>query len=63
LPGYAPELNLVEYLWSYWKHHTLPNFCPDDFTELGFFGHRALQRMRRCPKLIRSSWQQAKLSL
>ena len=28
LPAYAPELNPVEYLWSYWKQHELPNFCP-----------------------------------
>jgi transposase len=28
LPGYAPELNPVEYIWGYWKHHELPNFCP-----------------------------------
>ena len=63
LPGYAPELNPVEYLWGYWKHHALPNFCPDDLTELGFFGRRALQRMRRRPTLIRSFCQQTKLSL
>ena len=31
LPGYAPELNPVEYLWSHWKQHELPNFCPQDF--------------------------------
>jgi hypothetical protein len=35
LPAYAPELNPVEYLWSHWKHHVLPNFCPQDFGELG----------------------------
>jgi hypothetical protein len=34
LPGYAPELNPVEYIWGYWKHHELPNFCPRDFTQL-----------------------------
>jgi DDE superfamily endonuclease len=34
LPGYAPELNPVEYIWGYWKHHELPNFCPRDFGEL-----------------------------
>jgi len=28
LPSYAPELNPVEYLWGYWKHHELPNYCP-----------------------------------
>jgi len=27
LPAYAPELNPVEYLWSHWKQHELPNFC------------------------------------
>jgi transposase len=27
LPGYAPELNPVEYIWAYWKQHALPNVC------------------------------------
>jgi hypothetical protein len=34
LPAYAPELNPVEYIWGYWKHHELPNFCPRDFGQL-----------------------------
>ena len=34
LPGYAPELNPVEYLWSHWKQHELPNFCPQNFGQL-----------------------------
>jgi transposase len=38
LPGYAPELNPLEYIWGYWKHHELPNFCPRDFAQLS---HRA----------------------
>jgi transposase len=63
LPSYAPELNPVEYLWGYWKHHALPNFCPDDLTELGYFGRLALRRMRRRPALVRSFWKQANLSL
>jgi transposase len=63
LPAYAPELNPVEYLWGYWKHHALPNFCPDDLTELGYFGRLALRRMRRRPALVRSFWKQANLSL
>jgi transposase len=31
LPTYAPELNPVEYLWSHWKQHELPNSCPQDW--------------------------------
>ena len=34
LPPYAPELNPVEYIWSYWKQHELPNVCPKDYGEL-----------------------------
>ena len=28
LPGYAPELNPVEYVWSWLKYHALSNFVP-----------------------------------
>jgi transposase len=63
LPSYAPELNPVEYLWGYWKHHELPNFCPHDFARLSHHACRALRRMRRRPPLIRSFWQHAQLSL
>jgi transposase len=31
LPASAPERNPVEYLWSHWKQHELPNFCPKTF--------------------------------
>ena len=34
----------VEDRSGYWKHHALPNFCPDDLTELGYFGRLALRR-------------------
>lgn len=63
LPGYAPELNPVEYIWGYWKHHELPNFCPRDFTELSYHARHALRRMRRRSRLVQSFWKQAKLSL
>jgi transposase len=63
LPGYAPELNPVEYIWGYWKHHALPNFCPRDFAQLSHHARHALRRMRRRQPLIRSFWQQAQLSL
>ncbi len=63
LPAYAPELNPVEYIWGYWKHHELPNFCPRDFGQLSYQARRALRRMRRHPRLVRSFRQQANLSL
>ena len=63
LPGYAPELNPVEYIWGYWKHHELPNFCPHDFAELNHHARRALRRMRRRSRLVESFWKQAQLSL
>ena len=63
LPSYAPELNPVEYIWGYWKHHALPNFCPRDFVQLSHQACRALRRMRRRPPLIRAFWHQAALSL
>jgi len=44
LPAYAPELNPVEYLWSHWKHHKLPNFCPKTFGELSHYGGDATAR-------------------
>jgi len=61
LPGYAPELNPVEYVWGYWKHHELPNFCPRDFTQLTHEARRTLRNMRRRPKLIVAFWKQADL--
>ena len=61
LPGYAPELNPVEYLWSHWKQHELPNFCPQDFGQLSVHARRALQRMRRRPTLVCAFWEQAEL--
>ena len=26
----------MKYLWGYWKHHELPNFCPRDFGQLSY---------------------------
>ena len=63
LPGYAPELNPVEYIWGYWKHHELPNFCPRDFAQLSHQARSALRRMRRRQPLVQSFWHQAKSSL
>ena len=61
LPAYAPELNPVEYLWSHWKQHELPNFCPTTFGQLSHHARKALRRMRRRPTLVIAFWQQADL--
>jgi transposase len=61
LPGYAPELNPVEYLWSHWKQHELPNFCPQNFGQLSQYARQALRRMRKRPTLVIAFWQQAEL--
>jgi transposase len=62
LPPYAPELNPVEYIWAYWKHHTLPNVCPKDYWSLDETARKTLKRMRRRPRLITAFWHQAELS-
>ena len=62
LPGYAPELNPVEYIWAYWKQHTLPNVCPKNFWSLDQTARNTLKRMRRRPRLVASFWKQAELS-
>ena len=61
LPAYAPELNPVEYIWSYWKQHELPNVCPKDYGELNERARKALRRMRRKPRLITAFWKQSSL--
>ena len=62
LPGYAPELKPVEYIWAYWKQHALPNVCPKDYWSLDETARRTLKRMRRRPRLITAFWQPAELS-
>ena len=61
LPAYAPELNPVEYLWSHWKQHELPNFCPQTFWQLSHYARKALRRMRRRTTLVTGFWAQAEL--
>lgn len=62
LPPYAPELNPVEYLWGYWKHHQLPNVCPKDFWHLNDRARQTLRRLRRRPRLLAAFWKQSSLA-
>lgn len=63
LPAYAPELNPVEFIWGYCKHHELPNFCPKDFAHLNQVARSRLRSMQRRPTLVTAFWQQAALPL
>jgi hypothetical protein len=58
--GSSP-LNPVEYLWSRWKQHELPNFCSSALAQLSLHARRALKRIRRRPTLMMAFWQQAQL--
>lgn len=62
LPAYAPELNPVEYIWSYLKQHELPNFCPKDLWSLGELARKKLARMRRRKPILAACWKQSSLA-
>jgi transposase len=61
LPGYAPDLNPVEFLWAWLKRHALANYCPDSFTELRHTARGKLKSAQRRSVIIASCWQQAEL--
>jgi transposase len=52
LPGYVPELNPVEHIWSYLKDHELPNQCPRELWELSAAARDSLRPLRRRPTLV-----------
>ena len=54
LPGYAPELNPTEWVWSYLKVVELANTTCDKLEEIEVLVQNAKKRMQRKPKLIQS---------
>ena len=36
LPAYAPDMNPVECIWGYLKHHAMPNYCARDLGDLAY---------------------------
>jgi transposase len=54
LPPYAPDLNPVEWLWSYLKEVLLGNVVCLDVEELHMQFHLALERTRQLPNVTRS---------
>jgi transposase len=64
LPGYAPDLNpWDEGGWNHIKHGEMKNLVCRDLEELHEQFHQAIGRIRHKPRLIRSFFAQAGLSL
>lgn len=63
LPGYAPDLNPVEALWSYSKYSRLANFTPDDRDGLFDAVIDAVGDSQLDPHLMASFFQSAHLRL
>ena len=63
LPPYAPELNPVDYVWSYVKYGRLANYCPHDLTELRERVTAELSRVKEQPDLLRSLFLRTGLAL
>jgi transposase len=54
LPGYAPELNPDEAVWSYLKTVEMRNLCCNDLDHLKAELRKAIARLRRKETVIRS---------
>ena len=61
LSAYAPEMNPVECIWGYLKHHAMPNYCATDFTDLAQRARRNLRSMQQHTTLVTAFWKQAEL--
>lgn len=61
LPGYAPDLNPVEWMWKHLKQVELRNKPCLDFEELHMEFHLAVGRVRHRPDLIESFFEGAGL--
>lgn len=63
LPPYAPELNPVEQIWNHSKYSDLANFIPDDVYHLRHELVCSLCDQQANPRLLRSFFEHAELSL
>ncbi len=61
LPGYAPDLNPVEYLWAWLKRHALANFCPNSLAELKTAARNKLRSGQHRRSIITACWKQTEL--
>lgn len=61
MPGYAPDLNPVEWAWQHVKHVELRNLCCSDLNHLRLELHYAIMRLRSKPHLVRACFAGAGL--
>ena len=57
-PGYSPDLNPQEGVWSYLKRVELKNLCCHDLPELRQELHRAIQRLRHKTDILQACVRQ-----
>jgi hypothetical protein len=61
LPGYAPDLNRVEMIWSYLKYGQMANFVPRDVHHVNRVVVGQMVELRDQTTLIRLLWKGSKL--
>jgi len=61
LPGYAPELDPVEYVWNQSKYGELANYIPEDILQMRDILDALLQEYQRDPCRLRSFFRSAQL--
>jgi transposase len=63
LPGYAPDLNPVEALWSKTKYRGLANYVPHDVIDLEVEAEFALAATQGNQRMMKSFFQTARLKI
>lgn len=62
-PGYAPELNPIEYGWAYLKGPSLANYCPPDGESLHSSVRTAADAVAQQQSLLRGFVKASKLPI
>ncbi len=62
LPAYAPELNPVEGMWSWYKGGIVANLCADGLRTIRTYVHRGGHHLRRCDDVLWGFLKKAGLS-
>jgi transposase len=60
-PGYAPELNPIEYVWTHGKRD-LSNSSHENKNQLGSYVRRSIGRVRNSQQLLKSCIEHSELS-